>query len=212
MSNWGQFTAFRMRGSFSFTTAIVSMRTAAVVFAVISAPLAAAQADVKALLPVCGACHGADGHAVIAGMPSLAGQPKVFLENSLVMIREGMRDVPQMKGIIEKITDPQFEALAKHYAELPVKASTGIFDAESAKRGAEVSKNGLCGSCHLPNFVGQQQMPRLAGQREDFLRENMTQFRDGKALGRDTMMTGVLRGMTDAQLSDLAHYFATFNR
>jgi cytochrome c553 len=143
------------------------------------------------------------------GAPSLAGQPKVFLENQLVMIREGMREVPQMKGMLDTVKDEDFTALAKLYAALPSKPSTTKLDAEKIKRGAALSKQGLCGSCHLQDYAGQQQMPRLAQQREDFLLANMQQFRDGKATGRDTMMTGILRGFTDAQLSDLAHYFST---
>jgi cytochrome c553 len=145
----------------------------------------------------------------MAGVPSLAGQPKVFLENQLVMIREGMREVPQMKGLLDAVKDEDFTALAKLYAALPSKPGASKPDAEKIKRGAALSKQGLCGSCHLQDYAGQQQMPRLAQQREDFLLANMQQFRDGKATGRDTMMVGVLRGMTDAQLSDLAHYFAT---
>ncbi len=145
----------------------------------------------------------------MALVPSLAGQPKVFLENQLVMIREGMREVPQMKGLLDQVKDEDFTALAKLYSAMPSKASTTNLDAEKIKRGAALSKQGLCGSCHLQDYAGQQQMPRLAQQREDFLLANMQQFRDGKAVGRDTMMNGALRGLSDAQLSDLAHYFAT---
>jgi cytochrome c553 len=144
----------------------------------------------------------------MALVPSLAGQPKVFLENQLVMIREGLREVPQMKGMLDSVKDEDFVALAKAYSAMPSKSSGAKPDAEKVKRGATLSKQGLCGSCHLQDYVGQQQMPRLALQREDFLLANMQQFRDGKATGRDTMMTGILRGFSDAQLSDLAHYFA----
>jgi cytochrome c553 len=159
------------------------------------------------LMPMCGACHGADGNSSMAGVPSLAGQPKVFIENQLVMIREGMREVPQMKGILDQVKDEDFTALAKIYAALPAKPSSVKLDAEKIKRGATLSKQGLCGSCHLQDYAGQQQIPRLAQQREDFLLASMQQFRDGKTVGRDTMMTGVLRGFTDQQLGDLAHYF-----
>lgn len=51
-------------------------------------------------------------------------------------------------------------------------------------------------------------MPRLSGQREDFLFSSMREFRDGNATGRDTIMAATLRGMSDEELRDLAHYFA----
>ena len=48
----------------------------------------------------CTACHGPDGNSQIPAIPSLAGQPRVFIENQLVLIREGLRDVPAMKGML----------------------------------------------------------------------------------------------------------------
>jgi cytochrome c553 len=164
------------------------------------------------LLPTCGACHGADGNAQIPGMPSLAGQPKIFIENQLVMIREGMRPVPQMQGVLDKVTDEDFVFFAKYFSELPVKPSTAQINAAKAKKGADIADRALCASCHQKDYSGKEQMPRLAGQREDFLFTNMKQFRDGQAPGRDTIMVSTLRGMSDAQLSDLAHYFATLGK
>jgi cytochrome c553 len=166
-------------------------------------------AGVPALLPVCGGCHGLDGNATQPGMPSLAGQPRTFLENQLVLIREGLRDVPTMKAVLANTKDEDLVALAKAYAAMPVKPLQQAVDAQRLARGAEISKGALCGSCHLPDYAGKDQMPRLAGQREDFLLANMKQFRDGPPAGRDTVMASTLRGMTDADLQALAHYFAT---
>lgn len=173
------------------------------------AGLANVQAQSHPLMPLCGACHGADGNSTMPGTPSLAGQPKLFIENQLVLIREGLREIPSMKGLLDKVKDEDFSALAKIYAELPAAPSTAKVDDAKAKRGADMAKQGLCGNCHLPDFSGREQMPRLAAQREDFLLANMKQFRDGTTTGRDTMMASVLRGMSDAQLSDMAHFFAT---
>ncbi len=172
---------------------------------------------VQALLPVCGACHGADGNSAIPGTPSLAGQPRVFIENQLVLIREGLRDVPAMKGLLERTSDEDLVALAKVYAELPAKPApgqpdSGQIDPDKIKRGAALSKASLCASCHSVDYAGREQMPRLAMQREDFLRASLKEFRDGPAAGRDTNMTATLRGMSDQQLNDLAHYFATAGR
>ena len=40
------------------------------------------------------------GNSLVPSIPSIAGQPKVFLENQLVLIREGLRDVPAMKAVM----------------------------------------------------------------------------------------------------------------
>ena len=170
-----------------------------------------AQAPPAQTLQLCAACHGADGNSKLPGSPSLAGQPKVFIENQLVMIREGLREVAQMKGLLTNIKDEEFTLLAKYFSEQKIAPDTGAVDAAKRMRGAALSQRGNCGSCHLPDYSGREQMPRLAGQREDFLFASMKEFRDGKAMGRDTIMAATLRGLTDAELADMAHYFAKAN-
>ena len=170
---------------------------------------AAAQSPSVQTLQLCAACHGDKGNSQMPGSPSLAGQPRVFIENQLVMIREGLREVAQMKGLLADMKDEEFTALAKYFSEQKVQTQTTARDTEKLARGAVLSKSGNCGSCHLPNYAGRDQMPRLAGQREDFLLSSMKEFRDGRATGRDTIMAATLRGLSDADLTDLAHYFAT---
>jgi cytochrome c553 len=162
-------------------------------------------------LGLCVACHGAQGNSQIPSIPSLAGQPKTFIENQLVLIREGIRDVPQMKGMLDKITDEEFVTLANYFAaQKPVKATTNAVNNATYLRGQDISKKMLCGTCHLPNYIGQNQIPRLAGQHEEFLVLSIKQFRDGNSTGRDTNMTASVQGVKDADIADLAHYLAHF--
>ncbi len=83
-------------------------------------------------------------------------------------------------------------------------------DATKARQGAEIASAQLCGTCHLADYTGQNQVPRLAGQDEAFLVHSMKQFRDNPGPGRDTIMAATLRGLSDADLANLAHYFSTF--
>ena len=57
-------------------------------------------------------------------------------------------------------------------------------DAALAKQGAEIARQRRCGSCHLPNLTGSEQMPRLAKQRIDYLIAALKEFRDTTAPGR----------------------------
>jgi cytochrome c553 len=161
-----------------------------------------------AQLAVCGACHGANGNSVLALTPSLAGQPKVFLENTLILIREGLRPIAVMQGLLNGVSDAEIVALADHYSRQKAQAPEAPRDEAAFRRGEAIASRALCGTCHLPNYAGQQQMPRLAAQREDYLAHSMREFRDNKAQGRDTMMNGVLRGFSDRDIADMAHYFA----
>lgn len=171
------------------------------------APLSFAQ-DISAKLAVCGACHGPDGNSTMAGTPSLAGQPKIFLENNLIMIREGIRDIPVMKGQLDGLSDSQIIALAKFYSAQTLKPVPGKRDEALYERGQFLSKQALCGTCHLPDYVGREQMPRLAGQREDYLLHTMRQFRNNQAIGRDTIMAASLYGMNDDDLKAIAQYLS----
>ena len=170
---------------------------------------AAAQSPSAQTLLLCAACHGDKGNSQMPRSPSLAGQPRVFIENQLVMIREGLREVAQMKGLLADMKDEEFTALAKYFSQQKIQSQTTARNIEKVARGAVLSKRGNCGSCHMPDYAGRDQMPRLAGQREDFLLSSMKEFRDGRALGRDTIMAATLRGLSDVALTDLAHYLAT---
>lgn len=161
-------------------------------------------------LATCAACHGPNGNAPAGELPSIAGQPKVFIENTLVLIREGLREVPAMKPVMTGMTDEEIVALARHYAAQAAVAAPVTVQAAKAERGKQAATGLLCGTCHLASFAGQNQVPRLAGQNEAYLLASMKQFRDQPGLGRDTIMAATLRGLSDATLGDLAHHLAAF--
>jgi cytochrome c553 len=172
-------------------------------------PAAAPPAD---LLAACAACHGAGGVSGVPQFPSLAGQPRMFLETQLVLISEGLRDVPTMAPLMKGMSDETIGALAAYFAaQPPPKPPPGVAPKPELQRaGAAIAERALCGTCHLPDYRGQQQVPRLAGQQEAYLLASMQQLRDAPGPGRDTVMAATLRGMSDADLGALAHYLATF--
>jgi len=159
-------------------------------------------------LQACAACHGADGNSATPGVPSIAGQPRRFLENQLVLIREGMRANAPMESLLRGVTDGEIIAMARHYAALPARPAAAAADRALAARGRALAAKLRCGICHLPDYRGQQHVPRLAGQREDYLLEAMRAFRDQPKPGSDTMMSAALYGVGDADLRALAHYLS----
>jgi cytochrome c553 len=164
--------------------------------------------DISARLMACAACHGADGNSQLPNIPSLAGQPKVFLENQLVIIREGLREIPQMKGLLDGVSDAEITAMAVHFARLPARVSLPPGDPVLMAQGKALAEGMRCGICHLPDYRGREQMPRLAAQREDYLLYSMLQFKNNQATGRDTIMAASLYGISDGDLKALAHFLA----
>lgn len=160
---------------------------------------------------ICAACHGKDGNAVLPVTPSLAGQPEPFLVSQMILFREGLRQVPAMNAVFVKTNEQDLLDLAAWFSRQPVKQNAAPRNAALYTQGAVLSKRGSCGGCHLPDYRGREQIPRLAGQREDYLAATMIAYRDGKRAGTDTTMTGILSGISDSEIKALAHYLAQQN-
>ncbi len=158
----------------------------------------------------CGGCHGADGNSQMRGVPSIAGQPKIFLENQLVLTREGLRGAEVMQNLMRGLSDREIIAIAKHYAALPARSAGIEVDRALAQRGKQLAEKLRCGICHLKDFSGQQQIPRLAGQREEYLLDTMIAFRDNPRPGGDTQMTAALYGVSNEDIRALAHFLASY--
>jgi cytochrome c553 len=162
----------------------------------------------RALAEGCAACHGADGNAALDLHPSLAGQQPLFLTLQMILFREGIRHFPPMNEAMRAMPDRDIEDLAAFYAGQTLRPARPERDAAKADRGAALSVRHRCGICHLADYRGQNQVPRIAGQREDFLLHAMRQYQAQRRAGTDTQMNAALYGLSDQDLADLAHYLA----
>ena len=138
----------------------------------------------------------------------LAAQPPEYLVLQMFLFREGLRDVPQMSGVLKGMTDPDLNDVAAHFAAQPPRTVKSKADEKLRARGAELAGRMGCGSCHLKDFSGQREVPRLAGQSEDYLAASMKAYRDNKRIGSDTNMNGIMSRVIDGDIQALAHYFA----
>lgn len=160
-------------------------------------------------LKLCNACHGEAGNSVIPGTPSLAGQPALFVENQLVLIREGVRKVlPVMEVAVRGVKDAEIREISRYYAAQKPTAPQGKPEPALMKQGAALSRKLHCASCHQGDYRGREQMPRLAAQREEYLESAMNAYRHYTRTGGDTLMAAALYGTTDADIKALAHYLA----
>src|SRR5689334_548409 len=175
----------------------------------LAAPALAQGGSLAEKLQLCGACHGEDGNSKLEKIPSLAGQPAFFILNQLFLMREGVRKVEAMAPIVKDLKDDDLNNLSQHFAALAAKRSDEAVDAALAKKGAEVATQRRCSSCHLPTLAGQEQMPRLARQRIDYLIVTLKSYRDSPRPGADTAMSAAIAGATDADITALAHYAAS---
>jgi cytochrome c553 len=160
-------------------------------------------------IALCSTCHGADGNSRMEKTPSLAGQPAFFILNQLILTREGVRQNEAMAPFVKDLKDEDAQALAEHFSKLPPTRSDEPVDSALARRGSELAEQRRCGSCHRPDLSGQDQIPRLARQRIDYLVPTLKSYRDGPRPGADTAMSAAIVGATDADIAALAHYAAS---
>ena len=138
-------------------------------------------------LQLCAGCHGADGNSAIAGH-AVDRRPAeaVHREPAGADPRGAAQRRRPMQPVVKGMKDAEIVALAEHFSKLPAKAPGEPAQPTEADRARRRSgrKALRCGICHLPDFSGQNQVPRLAGQREDYLAAEMRAYRDNKRTGR----------------------------
>lgn len=160
-------------------------------------------------LEVCGSCHGTTGNSTMENVPSLAGQPVLFLTNQLILMREKVRPSEVMEPFVKGLNDDTIIALAEHFAKLAPEPSEEAVDQSLVARGGELAVQKRCASCHLPSYAGQEQMPRLVRQRIDYLTKTLTAYRDGGRSGIDTSMNDVMSRASNEDIRALAHYLGS---
>jgi cytochrome c553 len=195
-------------------SAISSARLLAVLAGGLLLPAAVQAADppaaVKDIVETCASCHGKDGISAIENTPSLAGQPEIFLQYQLVFIRDGARQVEVMQQIAKTLTDDNIRDLGAYYSSLaPPPALTKAATVDVDKVTAIITQR-HCDSCHKPDFSGQGEMARLAGQRPDYLMKALHDFRAGVRRGRGMgAMMEVSVTLQDKDIQMIAAYLAS---
>jgi len=67
-----------------------------------------------------------------------------------------------------------------------------------------------CLNCHGPGGKSPGDIPSISGKSEDFLKNVLIDFRDGKRTGASaTVMTRLAKGYTDAEIDAVSKYIAT---
>jgi cytochrome subunit of sulfide dehydrogenase len=67
-----------------------------------------------------------------------------------------------------------------------------------------------CLNCHGPGGKSPGDIPSIAGKTEDFLKNAMVDFRDGKRSGTSaTVMGRLAKGYSDSEIAAVAKYIAT---
>jgi cytochrome c553 len=162
-------------------------------------------------LAPCLACHGADGQSDIANVPSLGAQPARYSIIQLFLFREKMRVAEPMNDMAKELSDEDLRGMADAFAALPPpKLPADPDEPARLEHAASTIAQSHCNICHRRDFSGQDNVPRIADQREDYLLKTLRDYRSGARHGYEPTMAEVLQPLDDSQLVELAYYLAHF--
>jgi cytochrome c553 len=157
---------------------------------------------------VCASCHGADGNSTSPAIPSLAGQPPLYTYYQLLMFKQRQREDPQMSPFAADLSEADMQDLAAYYATQTPVASGATGDPAKLEPGQKLVKAHYCDSCHAPGLVGQNHIPRLAGQHYEYLVKQLRAFKAQTRTDLDGSMTMAAQPLSAEDIELLAHYIA----
>jgi cytochrome c553 len=163
-----------------------------------------AAARTKAQL--CFACHGPDGNSTNPDYPILAGQTWRYTYIELRDFNEGRRSDPQMSPMAANLSRDDMILLGQFFAAqkpLPIRFEA---DGPKVEAGRKVSDAVLCPMCHLGGFVGQNDIPRVAGQWPQYVKKQLADFKARRRTNDAGNMTSVAATLSDGDIENLSQY------
>jgi cytochrome c553 len=187
------------------------MRKQAIIFGLVLAFVAScanAETIAERAAP-CLACHGEKGQSQVEVTPSLGGQQAPYALIQLFMFREKLRVFEPMNEMAKPLTDDDLRVFSDYIASLPKPVPPeDAGEPARMERAKTLAQQFRCNSCHKPDFSGGDNVPRIANQREDYLKKTLGEYKDNSRHGYDGTMADVMGSVSGEQIADLAYYIA----
>ena len=157
----------------------------------------------------CLACHGPNGNSLVPQFPILAGQTARYLYLQLKDFKEGRRKEPAMEPFLANLAREDMLDLAAFFASQRVRPGEFKVDERRAARGKAKADEVLCTMCHLGGFMGQNEIPRVAGQHYEYIVKQLKDFKTYRRTNDAGNMASVAKTLTDQDIEDLGHYLTS---
>jgi cytochrome c553 len=169
----------------------------------------ACAASLQERVSTCFACHGERGQSQLPEVPSLGAQPTLYTLVELVMFRDKLRITEPMNEMTKGLSDDDLRVVSDMITKLPPpKPIPDTPEPARMDRARALAQQNHCNFCHQSNFQGLDNVPRLAGQREDYLLKSLRAYKDNSRRGYDAQMSEVVYAMKDEEFVDLAYFLA----
>lgn len=156
----------------------------------------------------CAACHGPEGNSTNPAIPSIAAQPKQFIVTQLFMFREGNRKDPQMSPMAAPLSNADMNELAAYFSAQTHAPPAKPLAADKAAAGRAVAEKYNCTQCHGSQLLGQQHIPRLAGQQAQYLKTQLRGFKASTRFDMDGQMTSAAQPLAAQDIELLGDYLS----
>ena len=165
--------------------------------------------SIEERLAPCVACHGEKGQSGNPEVPSLGAQTSPYVLIQLYLFREKLRRFEIMNDAVKDFSNDDLRRFADAISKLPPPpAATDAVDPARMARGQALIRQYRCNVCHNADLAGRDSVPRIAGQREDFLVKTMREYKANARPGYDASMGDVMQPIPDADIPDLAYFAA----
>ena len=94
-------------------------------------------------------------------------------------------------------------AIANFYAAMPLKPAAFTVDEGKARLGKAKAEETLCTMCHLGGFLGQNEIPRVAGQNYPYVVAQLKAFKARTRTNDAGNMTSVAQTLSEADIKYL---------
>jgi cytochrome c553 len=142
-------------------------------------------------------------------VPSLGGQRAPYIEIQLYLYRERMNRNEVMNEAMTGVGNEDLGVVAEFLSRLPPPAAVkDVVDAGRMDRGRALIHQHRCDVCHNPDLSGRENVPRIAGQSEDYLLKVLRGYKDNTRPGYDASMGEALQPVTDKDIRHLAYFAA----
>jgi len=165
------------------------------------------------IFDTCAACHGHDGHGATDGsVPAIAGQPVAVIIKQIVEFRYDARLNVRMQHFVDRhhLTAPQELAdVAAYVSSLPPRQPAPAGQSPAAAHGASLYGS-RCASCHGGYGEGNAsaRVPRLAGQRVEYLEEQLHDVAEGRRPSMQRDHARLLARWSAEDLDAVSQYLA----
>ena len=151
----------------------------------------------------CIACH----NDKMVANPILDGQHAQYIEKQLHDLKKDLRIHAQMQGIAKTLDDKQIADLSKAFASKEwanpnPKSNPGI-----QEEGKNLVRKGNCTRCHGSELEGTYNIPRLAGQRSQYLKTTLLQYKN-KERNNFPPMSSMLNRYSEEEIGVMAEYIS----